>query len=146
MPAPQDRTALVASKDVNYINYITRHFQGQEMLAGSDGSLWLWSISDDVITEDEAICLIFGKYAAGSEAEAALKKHDTGSFTYGFFNHSNPVTAMFGEGVKMPEGPYTNKVSTSTICDFCNFMATCDYPNVSIELHKTSVTFQKDAS
>ena len=78
------------------INYVTRPFQGHELLVGSDGSLWLWALSDNVITEDEWISLIYGRFLVGPEAELALGKPDSCTFRIGFKAHGDQASCTVG--------------------------------------------------
>ena len=115
-------------------------FQQQELLVGSDASLWLWGMEDGELSHVEPLMLVYGRFHIGQEAEKVLSAAN-GAMKYGFSDPGEFAQCSIADSIKI-DAEFTTELST--IGQFYTFLAQHDHVNVPVECHNAQLVFQKD--
>ena len=76
----------------------------------------------------------------GPEVDLALGKPELCTFKIEFKPHEDQASCTLGDGVNMPQGPFSKKVTS--IGNFFNWIGT-HVGDVKMEMHTTNVIFEK---
>jgi hypothetical protein len=137
---PVDKTKLVANGGQQDTTYIEVAAQNQELLFGSDGSLWLHGLEDGYMSNREHLCCAYGRFALNAEAKSSQGK--AGCWLWQMKSGAHEVRASMEKPFDNAP-PYTSKLAP--LEDFYKYLAVNgNHHEVSIECHQAKLSFQKN--
>jgi len=120
-------------------------FQKQQLLATMDGELWVWGLETDTLGQEDALCLIWGRYNLGAEGEALLAEQPLRSFNF----EINDVSTEGGYSTKEQTGDKAVSPVLRPLSEFLDLLETqveIDIDSTPFACHKVKASVERDGA